>query len=173
MFGAANPPQEENTHFHPRSPYACAKVYAYWMTRNYREGYNLFASNGILFNHESPRRGETFVTRKITRSIARILAGKDKFSIWETSMQNGTGDLLRNMWNACGGFSSRKKQMILLSEQARLIRSGNSFMKHLRMPDWILKNMSGLIRNISVRPRSKCLSQIRENLKKSLAGNLR
>jgi GDPmannose 4,6-dehydratase len=79
MFGAASPPQGENTSFHPRSPYACAKVYAYWMTRNYREGYNMFASNGILFNHESPRRGETFVTRKITRSIARILQGKDNF----------------------------------------------------------------------------------------------
>jgi len=78
MFGAANPPQKEDTPFHPRSPYACAKVYSYWMTRNYREGYNLFASNGILFNHESPRRGETFVTRKITRAIARILAGKEK-----------------------------------------------------------------------------------------------
>ncbi len=60
-------------------PYACAKVYSYWMTRNYREGYNLFASNGILFNHESPRRGETFVTRKITRAIARIISGKEKF----------------------------------------------------------------------------------------------
>lgn len=79
MFGAAHPPQSEITPFHPRSPYACAKIYAYWMTRNYREGYNLFASNGILFNHESPRRGETFVTRKITRAIARIIGGKDKF----------------------------------------------------------------------------------------------
>lgn len=79
MFGAMSPPQSEDTAFHPRSPYACAKVYAYWMTRNYREGYNLFASNGILFNHESPRRGETFVTRKITRAIPRILQGKDKF----------------------------------------------------------------------------------------------
>ncbi len=79
MFGAAHPPQGEDTLFHPRSPYACAKVYSYWMTRNYREGYNLFASNGILFNHESPRRGETFVTRKITRAIARIRAGKEKY----------------------------------------------------------------------------------------------
>jgi GDPmannose 4,6-dehydratase len=79
MFGAAAPPQSEMTIFHPRSPYACAKVYSYWMTRNYRDGYNLFASNGILFNHESPRRGETFVTRKITRAIARILAGKEKY----------------------------------------------------------------------------------------------
>jgi GDPmannose 4,6-dehydratase len=78
MFGAAPPPQKEDTPFHPRSPYACAKIYSYWMTRNYREGYNLFASNGILFNHESPRRGETFVTRKITRAISRILAGKEK-----------------------------------------------------------------------------------------------
>lgn len=76
MFGAAAPPQSETTPFEPRSPYAAAKVYAYWMTRIYREGYGLFASNGILFNHESPRRGETFVTRKITRAVAAIVAGK-------------------------------------------------------------------------------------------------
>ncbi|MDH4164768.1 MAG: GDP-mannose 4,6-dehydratase, partial [Nitrospirota bacterium] len=76
MFGAASPPQNEKTIFYPRSPYAAAKVYSYWMTVNYREGYNLFACNGILFNHESPRRGETFVTRKITRAVAAILAGK-------------------------------------------------------------------------------------------------
>ncbi|MBU3895798.1 GDP-mannose 4,6-dehydratase, partial [Patescibacteria group bacterium] len=73
--GSAPPPQNENTPFRPRSPYAAAKVYAYWMAVNYREGYNIFACNGILFNHESPRRGETFVTRKITRAIARIKAG--------------------------------------------------------------------------------------------------
>ena len=78
MFGVAPPPQGEDTPFKPRSPYACAKVYAYWMTKNYREGYGLFTCNGILFNHESPRRGETFVTRKITRAIANILAGKQK-----------------------------------------------------------------------------------------------
>jgi GDPmannose 4,6-dehydratase len=76
MFGAASPPQNEGTAFYPRSPYAAAKVYSYWITVNYREGYNLFACNGILFNHESPRRGETFVTRKITRAVAAILAGK-------------------------------------------------------------------------------------------------
>jgi len=79
MFGSAPPPQNEETPFQPRSPYACAKLYAYWMTQNYREGYSLYASNGILFNHESPRRGETFVTRKITRSIGRILTGKEKY----------------------------------------------------------------------------------------------
>jgi len=76
MFGNAPPPQSENTLFRPRSPYAAAKVYSYWMTVNYREGYGLFTSNGILFNHESPRRGATFVTRKITRAVANILAGK-------------------------------------------------------------------------------------------------
>jgi GDPmannose 4,6-dehydratase len=79
MFGGAQPPQDEQTSFVPRSPYACAKVYSYWMVRNYREGYNLFATNGILFNHESPRRGETFVTRKITRGIAAIIAKKANY----------------------------------------------------------------------------------------------
>jgi GDPmannose 4,6-dehydratase len=79
MFGSSPPPQNENTPFNPRSPYACAKLYAYFMTRNYREGYNLFACNGILFNHESPRRGETFVTKKITRGIAAILSKKQKY----------------------------------------------------------------------------------------------
>lgn len=75
MFGSAPPPQNEETPFHPRSPYGAAKVYAYWAVRNYREAYGLFAVNGILFNHESPRRGETFVTRKVTRAVARIKAG--------------------------------------------------------------------------------------------------
>jgi GDPmannose 4,6-dehydratase len=75
MFGASPPPQNEQTPFYPRSPYGVAKVYSYWATRNYREAYGLFAVNGILFNHESPRRGETFVTRKITRAVARIKAG--------------------------------------------------------------------------------------------------
>ena len=75
MFGASPPPQNEETPFYPRSPYGAAKVYSYWITKNYRESYDLFATNGILFNHESPRRGETFVTRKITRAVARIKAG--------------------------------------------------------------------------------------------------
>ena len=79
MFGATPPPQNEETNFWPRSPYACAKVYAYYMSRNYRDGYNMFVCNGILFNHESPRRGETFVTRKITRGLANIVAGKQKY----------------------------------------------------------------------------------------------
>ena len=78
MFGAAKPPQNETTPFYPRSPYGAAKVYGYWIAVNYREAYGVFACNGILFNHESPRRGETFVTRKITRAVARILAGQQK-----------------------------------------------------------------------------------------------
>lgn len=79
MFGKVQAvPQTETTPFYPRSPYACAKVYAHWQTVNHRESYDMFACNGILFNHESPRRGETFVTRKITRAIARIVAGQQK-----------------------------------------------------------------------------------------------
>lgn len=78
IFGSSPPPQNEGTPFLPRSPYAVAKVYAHWMTVNYRSGYNLFACNGILFNHESPRRGETFLTRKVSMAIAKILAGKQK-----------------------------------------------------------------------------------------------
>lgn len=79
MFGAESPPQSEKTPFRPRSPYAAAKLYSHWMTKNYREAYGLFAVSGILFNHESPRRGETFVTRKITRAVAAIKAGRQEF----------------------------------------------------------------------------------------------
>ncbi|MFB8228362.1 GDP-mannose 4,6-dehydratase [Cellulosimicrobium sp. NPDC055967] len=78
LYGATPPPQNETTPFHPRSPYAAAKLYAYWITKNYREAYDMFAVNGILFNHESPRRGETFVTRKITRAVAAIQAGRQE-----------------------------------------------------------------------------------------------
>lgn len=78
MFGSTNPPQNEASPFHPRSPYAVAKVYAHWATINYREAYNIHASTGILFNHESPRRGETFVTRKICMAIPRLLKGEQK-----------------------------------------------------------------------------------------------
>ena len=78
MFGAAKPPQNETTAFYPRSPYGVAKVYSYWMAVNYREAHQMFTCNGILFNHESPRRGETFVTRKITRAVAAIVAGRQE-----------------------------------------------------------------------------------------------
>jgi GDPmannose 4,6-dehydratase len=79
LYGATPPPQNEDSPFSPRSPYGAAKLYSYWITRNYREAYGMFAVNGILFNHESPRRGETFVTRKITRAVAAIRAGSQEF----------------------------------------------------------------------------------------------
>ncbi len=78
MFGSSPPPQNESTPFHPRSPYGCAKVFSYYATQNYREAYGMHASNGILFNHESPRRGENFVTRKIARAVARISRGEQQ-----------------------------------------------------------------------------------------------
>jgi GDPmannose 4,6-dehydratase len=103
MFGLVQEvPQKETTPFYPRSPYACAKVYAHWQTINYRESYNLFACNGILFNHESPRRGETFVTRKITRAIARIVAGQqDKLYMGNLDSKRDWGyakDYVEAMW---------------------------------------------------------------------------
>jgi GDPmannose 4,6-dehydratase len=102
MFGAAPPPQNEQTPFHPRSPYGVAKVASYWATVNYREAYDLFAVNGILFNHESPRRGETFVTRKITRAVARIAAGlQDKLWLGNLEAKRDWGyapDYVEAMW---------------------------------------------------------------------------
>ncbi len=102
MFGAAPPPQSEKTPFYPRSPYACAKVYAYWQVINYREAYDLFACNGILFNHESPRRGETFVTRKITRAATRIKLGlQDKLYLGNLEAKRDwgfAGDYVQAMW---------------------------------------------------------------------------
>lgn len=106
MFGSASAPQNEKTPFQPRSPYAAAKLYAYWMTVNYRQAYGLFACNGILFNHESPRRGETFVTRKITRAIPQILLGKQK------KLYLGNLDSLRD-W----GFAPEYVEMMWLMLQ--------------------------------------------------------
>jgi len=102
MFGTALPPQSETTPFHPRSPYACAKVYSYWQTVNYRESYGMFACNGILFNHESERRGETFVTRKITRAATRIKLGlQDKLYLGNLNAKRDwgfAGDYVEAMW---------------------------------------------------------------------------
>jgi GDPmannose 4,6-dehydratase len=102
MYGGSLPPQNENTPFKPRSPYAAAKVYAFWMVTNYREAYKIFACNGILFNHESPRRGETFVTRKITRALARIELGLErKFYLGNLNAKRDwgfAGDYVEAMW---------------------------------------------------------------------------
>ena len=102
LFGSAPPPQHENTPFHPRSPYAVAKLYSYWATVNYREAYGMFAVNGILFNHESPRRGENFVTRKITRAVAAIVAGtQEKLHLGNLDAKRDwgfAGDYVEAMW---------------------------------------------------------------------------
>jgi len=102
MFGAAPPPQSEKTLFQPRSPYAAAKVYAYHIVQNYRDAYGIFATNGILFNHESPRRGETFVTRKITRAATQIKLGlKDKLYLGNLEAKRDwgfAGDFVEAMW---------------------------------------------------------------------------
>jgi GDPmannose 4,6-dehydratase len=102
MFGDAPAPQNEETPFRPRSPYAAAKVYSYWMVRNYREGYRMFAANGILFNHESPRRGETFATKKITRALARIKLGlQDKLYLGNLEAKRDWGyspEFVEAMW---------------------------------------------------------------------------
>jgi len=102
MFGASPPPQSEQTPFYPRSPYGCAKVYAYWIGVNYREAYGLHVSNGILFNHESPRRGETFVTRKVTRAASRIKLGlQEKLFLGNLDARRDWGyakDFVEAMW---------------------------------------------------------------------------
>jgi len=103
MFGkVVETPQTEQTPFHPRSPYACAKVFAYWQTVNYRESYDMFAVNGILFNHESPRRGDAFVTRKISKAVARIKLGlQDRLSLGNVDAQRDwgfAGDFVEAMW---------------------------------------------------------------------------
>jgi GDPmannose 4,6-dehydratase len=121
MFGSSPPPQDEGTPFWPRSPYGAAKLYGYWMTRNYREAYGLFAVNGILFNHESPRRGETFLTRKVTRAVARIKAGID------TELYLGNLDALRD-W----GYAKEYVEAMWLMLQAEepddfVIATGTSY----------------------------------------------
>jgi GDPmannose 4,6-dehydratase len=102
LYGSTPPPQNEETPFHPRSPYGVAKIYSYWATVNYREAYDMYAVNGILFNHESPRRGETFVTRKITRAVARIKHGlQDKVFLGNLSAKRDWGyapEYVEGMW---------------------------------------------------------------------------
>lgn len=101
MFGTSPPPQNEYTRFHPRSPYAVAKVYSFWMTANYREAYGMFACNGILFNHESPRRGENFVSRKVTRGVAAVLARGERLRLGNLEARRDWGharDFVEAMW---------------------------------------------------------------------------
>lgn len=109
MFGATPPPQNEQTPFHPRSPYGVAKVYSYWITRNFRESYGMFATNGILFNHESPRRGEEFVTRKISIGVARIALGVQK------NLDLGNLDAVRD-WGYAPEYVEAMWRMLQLDE---------------------------------------------------------
>jgi GDPmannose 4,6-dehydratase len=121
MFGAAKPPQSELTPFYPRSPYAVSKVAAHWYGVNYREAYNLFISNGILFNHESPRRGETFVTRKITRALGRIKVGLQK------KLYLGNLDARRD-WGFAGDYVEAMWMMLQHSEPGDfVVATGESF----------------------------------------------
>ena len=139
MFGASPPPQNESTPFRPRSPYGSAKAFAYYTTINYREAYGIFAVNGILFNHESPRRGETFVTRKITRAIARIKAGLDK------KVYLGNLDAKRD-WGYAKEYMEAAYLMLQQSEpDDYVIGTGESHsvrdfvdaaFKHAGLPDW-------------------------------------
>jgi GDPmannose 4,6-dehydratase len=116
LFGSAPPPQNELTGFHPRSPYGVSKIFAYWIVVNYREAYGMFASNGILFNHESPRRGETFVTRKISRAVARIVAGRQEL------VYLGNLDAKRD-WGYAPDFVHAMWMMLQLSEPVDLVIS--------------------------------------------------
>ena len=109
MFGSTPPPQNEDTPFHPRSPYGAAKVFAYWATVNYRESYDMFATNGILFNHESPRRGETFVTRKISRAVAHIVKGT------QHTLYLGNLDAKRD-WGFAGDYVDAMWRMLQTTE---------------------------------------------------------
>jgi GDPmannose 4,6-dehydratase len=119
MFGASAPPQNEETPFYPRSPYGVAKVYSYWITKNYREAYGLFACNGILFNHESPRRGDTFVTRKITRAVARIAAGH------QTELFMGNLDAVRD-WGYAPEYVEAMWRMLQVDEPDDFVVATNT-----------------------------------------------
>ena len=150
MFGATPPPQDESTPFHPRSPYGVAKVYGYWITRNYREAYGMYAVNGILFNHESPRRGETFVTRKITRAVARIAAGlQDELYLGNLDAVRDWGyapEYVEAMWRmlqvdeptdfvVATGIAYSVREFVALAFE----RAGLDWEKHVRFDDRYLR----------------------------------
>lgn len=151
LFGKAQEvPQTENTPFYPRSPYAAAKLYAYWIVKNYREAYGLFACNGILFNHESPRRGETFVTRKITMAVANILAGKqDSLALGNLDAKRDWGyapEYVAGMWQVL----QQKEPLTSSSAQVKHIPFESLRRRCLNTPVWAGENMSASNRAFSV-----------------------
>ena len=175
MFGKVQDvPQRETTPFYPRSPYGAAKVYSYWMTVNYREAYDLFACNGILFNHESPRRGETFVTRKITKAAARIKLGvqQDLFlgNLDAKRDWGFAGDYIEAMWMMLQAKTPRRLRAL---PPAKRIPSRKCSSSHSTVCNWIGRNMSRSTRSTIVRPRWISSSAMRAKRRKSLAGSRR
>lgn len=138
MFGASPPPQTEKTPFYPRSPYACSKVAAYWYAVNFREAYDLFVSNGILFNHESPRRGETFVTRKITRALGRIKVGlQEKLYLGNLDARRDWGhalDYVRAMWMMLQ--HSNAEDLVIATGESHSVREFLDYAAEFAGVDW-------------------------------------
>ena len=154
MYGAASPPQNERTAFYPRSPSAASKVDGHWYAVNYREAYGMFVSNGILFNHESERRGETFVTRKITRALGRIKTGLQDKLFLGTWNRGETGASPGIMWKLCGSCCSSPRPTILLSQQEKHTLWLNSWMRPLCAAVWTGINSSRPMPATIARPKS-------------------
>ena len=155
MFGATPPPQNEETPFYPRSPYGAAKVYAYWVTRNYREAYGMFAVNGILFNHESPRRGETFVTRKITRAVARDQGRPRRLRLHgQPRRRPRLGLRRRSTSRACGGCCRPTSPTTTCSPPAATSRCATSSSPRSSTPASTGRSTSGSTSATCARPRS-------------------
>lgn len=173
MFGeVCETPQKETTPFHPRSPYGAAKVFSYWTTVNFRESYGMFACNGILFNHESPRRGETFVTRKITRGISHILAGKQNKLFWEILMHGAIGGIRPNSWMQCGACCSKINPMITLLRRENRTRFGNFLMRRSNLSEFRTGNhISESILGTTGQRKSISFAAMREKQKKNSDGN--
>jgi GDPmannose 4,6-dehydratase len=179
--GVSNAPQSEATPFHPRSPYAAAKLYAYWITVNYREAYGMHASNGILFNHEGPTRGETFVTRKITRAVAAIELGRqDKLYLGNLDARRDWGharDYVEGMWLILQ--QPEPDDYVCVSSWKRLSRMSGERLRGKvgAKPSGVLSRAAGecsskSILAISARPRLSVWSVTRQRPDASLAGNI-
>ncbi len=176
LFGQVQEmPQTEKTPFYPRSPYAVAKLYSFWIMKNYRESYGMFTANGILFNHESERRGENFVTRKITLAAARIAAGRqDKLYLGNLDARRDWA-MRPTMWNVCGSFSSRTNPTILSLPQASSTASASSpsSLSHVSASSSAGKDTDSMKKALTVPPgvsssRSTSVSSVPPRLKNCL-----
>jgi GDPmannose 4,6-dehydratase len=174
MYGkVVETPQTETTPFHPRSPYACAKVYSFWQTVNYREAYGMYAVNGILFNHESPRRGETFVTRKITRAATRIKLGlQDKLFLGNLDAKRDwgfAGDYVEAMWLMLQ--QAAPQDYVIATGETHSVREFLDVV--FGSLDWTGSGSSRSTRSTSARPRSTCCSGTRPRPGGSSGGSRR